>query len=174
MVWVGVSAPSIGEFVPFRQRLRWTKRTGTKAVCWFNWLIYLLYGEKLSRVEGSRAHELPWASHLFKHFLTKSGVPFTWETKSAASAKRLTLWNPLNSFVICFCCLFWTWLCTTFNSLPIILKFLTNRNFALIYSVLICGQKTKDCARSGSFQYNLQHHCLQLWSLPGSLTGLPY
>ena len=141
MVWVGVSAPSIGEFVPFRQRLRWTKRTGTKAVCWFNWLIYLLYGEKLSRVEGSRAHELPWASHLFKHFLTKSGVPFTYETKSAASAKRLTLWNPFNSFVICFCCLFWTWLCTTFHSIPIILNFLTDRNIALIHSVTICDKQ---------------------------------
>ena len=42
---------------------------------------------------------------------------------------------------------------TTFNSIPIILKLLTNRNIALIYSVTIYEQKTKDCARSGSFQH---------------------
>ena len=74
-------------------------------------------------------------------------------------------------FVISFCLLFWTWPCTTFNSIPIILKLLTNRNIALIYSVIICEQKTKDCARSGSFQHNLQHHCFQLWCLPGFLTS---
>ena len=33
----------------------------------------------------------------------------------------------------------------------------TNRNIALIYSVTICKQKPKDCARSGSFQHKLQH-----------------
>ena len=38
------------------------------------------------------------------------------------------------------------------NCVPIILKFLTNRNIALIHSVTICEQKPKDCARSGSFQ----------------------
>ena len=66
-------------------------------------------------------------------------------------------------FVIGFCSLFWTWPCTTFNSIPIILKLLTNRNIALIYSVITCEQKPKDCARTGSFQHNLQHHCFQLW-----------
>ena len=40
-----------------------------------------------------------------------------------------------------------------FNSIPISIKLLTNRNIALIYSVIICEQKTKDCARSGSFQH---------------------
>ena len=60
-------------------------------------------------------------------------------------------------FVIGFCSRFWTWPCTTFNSIPIILKLLTNRNIALIYSVIICEQQTKDCAQSGSFQHNLQH-----------------
>ena len=48
------------------------------------------------------------------------------------------------------------------DSIPIILNLLTNRNIALIYSVTICEQKTKDCARSGSFQHKLQHHCFQL------------
>ena len=69
---------------------------------------------------------------------------------------------------------FWTWHCTTFNSIPIILNLLTNRDIALIYSVIICEQKTKDCARSGSFQQKLQHHCFQLWCLPGFLTSLLY
>ena len=36
---------------------------------------------KLSRFEGSPAYQLSWASHLFKHFLTKRGEPFTRETK---------------------------------------------------------------------------------------------
>ena len=30
----------------------------------------------------TRLPELPWASQLFLHFLTKLGEPFTWETKS--------------------------------------------------------------------------------------------
>ena len=34
---------------------------------------------------------------------------------------------------------------------------LTNRDNALIYSVTICEQKTKDCAQSGSFQRKLHH-----------------
>ena len=48
------------------------------------------------------------------------------------------------------------------RSIPIILNLLTNRNIALIYSVIICEQKTKDCARSGSFQHKLQHRCFRL------------
>ena len=36
--------------------------------------------------------------------------------------------------LLCFCQLFWTWPCTMFNSVPIILNLLTNRNIALIYS----------------------------------------
>ena len=44
-----------------------------------------------------------------------------------------------------------------FNTIPIILNLLTNRNMASIYSVSICEQKTKDCAWSGSFQHKLQH-----------------
>ena len=38
-----------------------------------------LYGENLFRVEGSLAYSssVPWASHLFLHFLTKLGKPFT-------------------------------------------------------------------------------------------------
>ena len=47
-------------------------------------------------------------------------------------------------------------------SIPIILNLLTNRNIALIYSVRIFKQKTKDCARLGSFQHKLQHRCFQL------------
>ena len=49
----------------------------------------------------------------------------------------------------------WTWPCTTFNSIPIILNLLTNRSIALIYSVTICERKTKDCARSGQLWCSL-------------------
>ena len=63
---------------------------------------------------------------------------------------------------------FHPWPYTTFQSIPIILKLLTNRNISVIYSVIICEPKTKDCARSGSFQHNLKHHCFQLWCLPVS------
>ena len=45
--------------------------------------------------------------------------------------------------------------------------------FALIYSAIICEQESKDCARSMSFQHNLQPHCFQLWCLSGVLTS-PY
>ena len=46
---------------------------------------------------------------------------------------------------------------TTFNSILIFSNVLTNRNIALIYSVTISEQKTKDCELSGSFQHKLQH-----------------
>ena len=61
--------------------------------------------------------------------------------------------------------------CTTFIRIPIILNLLTSRNIALIYSVTICEEKTKDCAQSGSFQHYLQHRCFQLWCLPAFLTN---
>ena len=64
----------------------------------------------------------------------------------------------------------WTWPCTTFIRIPIILNLLTNRDIALIYSVTICEEKIKDCARSRSFQHYLQHRCFQLWCLPAFLT----
>ena len=38
----------------------------------------------------------------------------------------------------------WTWWCTTFNNIPIILILLTNKNTALIYLVTVCEQKTND------------------------------
>ena len=41
-----------------------------------------------------------------------------------------------------------------FSSISImILNLLTNRKVALIYSVTICEQKIKDCARSGKDRY---------------------
>ena len=60
---------------------------------------------------------------------------------------------------------------STFNSIPIILNIVSNRNVALIYSVTICQQKTKDCARSGSFEHNPQHRCFRLRCF---ITNLPY
>ena len=56
----------------------------------------------------------------------------------------------------------WTWKCTTFKRIPIIWIVLTNKNVALIYSVTICQQKTKDCALSGCFQHKLQLRVLFL------------
>ena len=53
----------------------------------------------------------------------------------------------------------------------IILNLLTNRKIALIYSVTICEQKTKDCAWSGGFQHKLQHRCFQIWCLPAFITS---
>ena len=38
---------------------------------------------------------------------------------------------------------------STFKRIPVIFIVLTNKNVALIYSVTICQQKTKDCALSG-------------------------
>ena len=59
----------------------------------------------------------------------------------------------------------WTWKCTTFKRIPIILIVLTNKNVALIYSVTICQQKTKDCALSRCFEHKLQHCCFYHWCL---------
>ena len=67
-------------------------------------------------------------------------------------------------FSECFCYLFWTWPCTTFKSIPIILNLLSDRNI----------EKTKDCTRSGSFQHEIQHRCFQLWCLPALITSLLY
>ena len=57
----------------------------------------------------------------------------------------------------------WIWRCTTFSSIPIILIFLRNKNVALLYSVTIWEQKTKDCTPSGSFQHKLQYHWFLLY-----------
>ena len=61
------------------------------------------------------------------------------------------LWNPLDSFVICLCSFFGPDRAQrSIARIPIILKLLrTNRNIALIYSVAIWEQKTKDCALHG-------------------------
>ena len=66
-----------------------------------------------------------------------------------------------------FVSFFGTWPCRMFNSIPISMKLLTNRNIALIYSVIICEHKTKDCARSGSFQHKLQYHGFQTLMFAG-------
>ena len=66
----------------------------------------------------------------------------------------------------------WAWRCTTFNSIPIILIPLTNKNAALNYSVAICQQKPKDYAPSGSFQHKLRHCCFYIWCLLSSITSL--
>ena len=81
------------------------------------------------------------------------------------------LWSPSDSLNICFC---GTWPCTTYNSVPIILILLTNKNVALIYSVTICEQRTKDCAPSGSFQHKVKHCCFYLRCLPSFITSPLY
>ena len=56
-----------------------------------------------------------------------------------------------------------------------ILNLLTNRNNALIYSVTICKQKTKDYVLSGSFQeHKLQHCCFHLCCLLAFITSVLY
>ena len=52
MVRVGVSVPSIGEFVPFGQRLRWTNGTGKQSADLTD--LYIYYMEK--SCPGLRAH----------------------------------------------------------------------------------------------------------------------
>ena len=81
------------------------------------------------------------------------------------------LWSPSDSLNICFC---GTWRCTTYNSVPIILILLTNKNVALIYSVTICEQTTKDCAPLGSFQHKVKHCCFYLRCLPSFITSSLY
>ena len=51
-----------------------------------------------------------------------------------------------------------------------ILNLLTNRNIALIYSITICEQETKDFVLSRSFQHKLQHRCFQLSCSPAFIT----
>ena len=47
------------------------------------------------------------------------------------------------------------------------------RNMALIYSATICNKKQRiACARSWSFQNNLQHRCFHLWCLRAFITSL--
>ena len=81
------------------------------------------------------------------------------------------LWNPADSFVDMF---LWTLKCRTFESSPIILIVLTNKNVVLVYFVMItiCQKKTKDCAPSGSFQNKLRHRCFHNWCLPLFITSL--
>ena len=55
----------------------------------------------------------------------------------------------------------WTWPCTTFNSIPIILNLLSNRSIALIYSDTICEQK-----RIVHCQVNFDVHRLTLNQSP--------
>ena len=103
-----------------------------------------------TRVRGRRTSWFVHCIYVFNHF---PDIPWLNQT---LVIKVEWLWKSLDSFVICFCWLFWTWPCTTFNSISIILNLLTKRKIALIYSVTICQQKyTKDCARSGSFQHKL-------------------
>ena len=45
--------------------------------------------------------------------------------------------------------------------------------FALINSATICEQKTKDCARSGSFQHKLQHRLFSTLMFAGFHNQFP-
>ena len=97
------------------------------------------------------------------------------KSNSKINIKVEWLWNPLDSFVICFRWLFWTWPWTTFNSIPIILKLATNGNVALVYSVTICCQKSGlSTARLGSFQHKLQHRFFNFDVCAAFITSLLY
>ena len=75
------------------------------------------------------------------------------------------VWNGL----LCYMFL-WTWQCTTSNGIPIFLILLTNKNGALIYSVTIWEQKSKDSAPSENFQHKLQHTWIGYFRDPKTLT----
>ena len=77
------------------------------------------------------------------------------------------LWNRSDSFVICFCGPESAQRSKEFLSFlwPI-------KNVALIYSVTICQQKTKDCALSRCFEHKLQDCCFYHWCLPLFITSL--
>ena len=67
------------------------------------------------------------------------------------------LWNPTKFFVVGFCSLFWHWPCK--NTIVV--------NSVLRNSCIVYGRKTKDFARSWTFQPKSWHLCLLLWCLPG-------
>ena len=72
------------------------------------------------------------------------------------------LWNPSDFFVM-FLLDFLSRRCATFNSIPIILNLLTNRNIALIYLVIVSERKKKKALRTvqgptGSIQHEPQQH----------------
>ena len=65
------------------------------------------------------------------------------------------------------------WKFLNFSRIPNSFIELTNKNVALIYSVTICEQKTKDCAcPSESSQHKLQHCCFYLGRLPSFIISL--
>ena len=75
--------------------------------------------------------------------------------------------------IVCLVHVLRTWRCTMFNSIPVILIFLTNKNSSLIYSVIICEQKNKgQCTVRVFRMINSQLHCCfyQLWCLPSFAT----
>jgi len=67
---------------------------------------------------------------------------------------------PLYVFVL----FFWPWPCSKHNSCSHLTEELSNRN------VLVSERKTKDCARSWTFQHKPCHLCLLLWCLKGFIT----
>ena len=72
---------------------------------------------------------------------------------------------------LCYMFLY-TWRCTTFKNISIILIVQINKRVALIYSVTIWQHKAKDCALSGCFQHKLQQCCFYYWCLPLFITIL--
>ena len=114
--------------------------------------MYVACGENHSWVEGriTRLPLLPCSSQSFVHFLTKLSGPFTWQTKSwlgSGIVNRLEwLWNPSDSFVICF---------SGPDGAQRSIAFLAFWSYLPIKTChyLIRSQKTKDCAPSGSFQH---------------------
>ena len=63
------------------------------------------------------------------------------------------LWSLSDSFVMCIM-FSWTWRCTMFSSIPIILIFPTNKNNASIYYVPICEQRVVHCQRAPNINWS--------------------
>ena len=77
------------------------------------------------------------------------------------------------------CYMFWlafffNWLCTTLNSIPIILNMLTSDDIAIIYSVIICEQKNKGLCTVKELPTWSTELLFQRWCLPAFITSLLY
>ena len=86
----------------------------------------------------------------------------------ALGSPQLLKWNGYERrstrLLYVFVCFFGPDRAPTFNSIPIILNSLTNRNIAFFYSVIIYEQETKDCVWSGRLPTQTQLTTTPLFS----------
>ena len=129
MVWVGVSVPSIGEFVPFGQRLRWRKGTGKQSADLTDLNIY--YMEK--RCPGLRAHAPTSSSGraIFSNIsLRKVAYRLPEKQKVLPRLKGWLCETRQTLLLYVFVAFFGPDCAQRSSSIPIILNLLTDRNIA--------------------------------------------